>query len=180
MQASINSTSSIKKVAVIGPECTGKTDLSTFLAAHFKTDWVQEYARAYLDNLHRPYEQSDLLKIAHGQIRLEDEWYQSANRVLICDTNLIVVKVWSEDKFGTCDAEILKEMERRHYDLYLLTDIDVPWEEDPLREHPGRREHFRDIYRQEAVASHVPTVSISGPREERRKKAIAAVENILV
>ncbi len=180
MQATSNAPSLIKKVAIIGPECTGKTDLSMFLAAHFKTDWVPEYARAYLDKLNRSYEQSDLLKIANGQLRVEDEWYQSANRVLICDTNLMVIKVWSEDKFGAVDEEILKKMNARHYDLNLLTDIDVPWEEDPLREHPGRREHFWKVYQQEAIASNVPTVIISGSREERRKKAVAAVENILV
>ncbi len=179
MQATTNTTSAVKKVAVIGPECTGKTDLSRFLASHFKTEWVQEYARAYLDKLNRPYEQSDLLKIAHGQLRLEDEWYQDANRVLICDTNLIVIKVWSEDKFGNCDAEILTRIRERQYDLYLLTDIDVPWEEDPLREHPKRREHFWKVYQAEAQASHVPTVIITGPREERRKKAIAAIEKII-
>jgi nicotinamide riboside kinase len=61
----------VKKVAVIGPECTGKSDLSEFLAGHFKTDWVPEYARSYIDNLVRPYEQHDLLTIAHGQIRIE-------------------------------------------------------------------------------------------------------------
>src|SRR5438552_3282750 len=99
MQATNNTSSTIKKVAVIGPECTGKTDLSKFLASHFKTDWVPEYARAYLDKLNRPYERSDLSKIAHGQLRLEDEWYHGANRVLICDTNLIVIKIWSEDKY---------------------------------------------------------------------------------
>lgn len=180
MQATFNAPSLIKKVAIIGPECTGKTDLSKFLAGHFKTDWVPEYARAYLDKLNRSYEQSDLLKIANGQLRVEDEWYQSANRVLICDTNLIVIKVWSEDKFGDVDEEILKKMNARHYDLNLLTDIDVPWEEDPLREHPGRREHFWKVYQHEAIASKIPTVIISGSREERRKKAVAAIENILV
>ncbi len=180
MQATVNTPSTIKKVAVIGPECTGKTDLSRFLASHFKTEWVQEYARAYLDKLNRPYDQSDLLKIAHGQLRLEDEWSQGAKKVLICDTNLIVIKVWSEDKFGNCDAEILKRMHERHYDLYLLTDIDVPWEEDPQREHPKRREHFLKVYQDEAAASKIPTVVISGPREQRRKSAIGAVDKILV
>ncbi|MEJ0055432.1 MAG: ATP-binding protein [Bacteroidota bacterium] len=125
--ATPTSSSPPKKVAIVGPECTGKTDLSKYLAAYFKTEWVPEYARAYLDKLNRPYDQSDLTKIAHGQLRVEDEWMQNASRVLICDTNLIVLKVWSEEKFGTCDPEILKAMNSRHYDLLLLTNIDIPW-----------------------------------------------------
>ena len=108
MQASSKDNKALsKKVAVVGPECTGKTELCKYLGSYFKTSWVPEYARAFLNKLNRPYEPSDLVKIAHGQVRMEDEWMQDANRILICDTNLIVVKVWSEEKYGTCDAEIL-------------------------------------------------------------------------
>jgi NadR type nicotinamide-nucleotide adenylyltransferase len=170
-----------KKVCVIGPECTGKTDLSKFLADYFKTAWVEEYARAYLNKLGKPYTQPDLTKIAHGQLRMEQEWMIGANKALICDTNLIVIKVWSEHKFGNCDEEILEHMHKQKYDLYLLTNIDVPWEDDPLRNHPDnhKREHFMEIYRQEVAQTGVPTVEISGEREARRKKAIEAVQAIL-
>jgi NadR type nicotinamide-nucleotide adenylyltransferase len=169
----------IKKVTVVGPECSGKTELSRFLASHFKTEWVPEYARAYLNKLNRPYEETDLLKIAHGQLRIEDEWTQNANKLLICDTNLIVIKVWSEARFGKCDPDILKAMNARHYDLLLLTNNDLPWEEDPQREHPDKREHFWKIYQKEAAESGIPTVEISGAREDRRTKAIDAIQKIL-
>ena len=170
----------VKKVTIIGPECTGKTDLSQYLATYFKTEWVPEYARAFLNKLNRPYERADLTKIAHGQLRVEDEWMQNANKVLICDTNLIVIKVWSEEKFGDCDPEILNAMQARNYDLLLLTYIDIPWEADPQREHPNKREYFWNIYKKEAVDSKIPTVEISGTREERRKKAVEAINKILV
>lgn len=169
----------IKKVVVIGPECTGKSELSQFLADHFKTEWVAEYARAYLNKLIRSYEQSDLTKITHGQVRMEEEWMQDANKILICDTNAIVVKVWSEFKFGNCEPEILKVIQERKYDLYLLTYIDIPWEEDPQREHPDKREHFFEIFKKEVEKSGVPYVIIDGVREERRKKGIEAIEKLL-
>ncbi len=174
-----NASATIKKVCVIGPECTGKTDLSKFLANHFKTAWVEEYARAYLNKLGKPYTQPDLTKIAHGQLRMEQEWMIGANKILICDTNLIVIKVWSEHKFGNCDPEILEHMHPQKYDLYLLTNIDVPWENDPQREHPDKREHFLDVYRNELAQTGVPTIEISGDREARSKKAIEAVQAIL-
>ncbi len=170
----------LKRAAVIGPECTGKTDLSVYLAAYFKTEWVPEYARGFLNKLNRPYEKSDLTKIAHGQLRMEDEWISTAKKVLICDTNLIVIKIWSEEKFGGCDPEILRSMTSRHYDLLLLTNIDVPWEDDPLREHPGKREYFWNLYKKEAANSNTPVVEISGPKEERRKTAVIAIEKIIV
>jgi NadR type nicotinamide-nucleotide adenylyltransferase len=169
----------IKKVAIIGPECTGKSDLSKFLSEHFKTPWVPEYARVFIDKLRRPYTQTDLITIAHGQLRLEDEWAQGANRVVICDTNLYVIKVWSEFKYGNCDKEILESIATRKYDLYLLTYIDVPWENDPQREHPGKREQLYLQYLTEMKNQSVPFVEIKGERELRRKTAVEAIESLL-
>jgi NadR type nicotinamide-nucleotide adenylyltransferase len=179
MQVTRDTVHEIKRVCVIGPECTGKTDLSQFLAEHYQTPCVEEYARAYLNKLGRPYDQVDLLKIAHGQIRMEDEWLYESNKLLICDTNLIVIKVWSEHKFGNCDPDILKKIAERRYDLYLLTNIDIPWTDDPQREHPDKREHFWEVYKDEVTKTGVPFVEISGEREARRKKATDTISNIL-
>jgi NadR type nicotinamide-nucleotide adenylyltransferase len=169
----------VKKVCVIGPECTGKTELSKFLAAHFKTSCVDEYARAYLNKLGKTYNQADLTKIAHGQLRMEDEWLNESNKIMICDTNLIVIKVWSEHKYGNCDKEILEKMAERKYDLYLLTNIDIPWQDDPQREHPDKREHFWNIYKNEVAQTNVQFVEISGDREARRKTAVDAIGKYL-
>lgn len=171
--------STIKKVVVIGPECTGKSELSAFLANHFNTEWVPEYARGFLDNLVRPYAQHDLTTIAHGQLRLEDKSRLHSNDVMICDTNLYVIKVWSEFKYGNCDPEILKVIEERKYDLYLLTYIDIPWQEDPLREHPDKRQQLYEIYLNEMRKQPVPFIEITGDRSQRQQKAIEAVNNLL-
>lgn len=179
MRATKETVHQAKKVCVIGPECTGKTELSRFLSEHFQTTWVEEYARAYLNKLNRPYEQFDLRKIAHGQLMMEDEWAIDANKVLICDTNLLVIKIWSEFKYGNCDEEILEKMNARKYDLYLLTYIDIPWQQDPQREHPDKREQLWKIYRDELTAMGAPVVEIAGAREERQQKAIEAIHKIL-
>lgn len=169
-----------KKVAVIGPECTGKSSLSAFLADHFGTKWIPEYAREYLDNLGRPYEQHDLLAIARGQLALEDKVAETASDLLICDTNLYVIKVWSEYKYGTCDPEILDHIEKRKYDLYLLTYIDLPWTPDPLREHPHKREELFYIYETEMKNQSVPFVIIKGEGNQRYQSAIQAIEKFLL
>lgn len=178
MQATPETLQHVKHICVIGPECTGKTDLAKYLADHFQTAWVPEYARGYLDKLNHPYEQSDLVKIAHGQIRMEDEWLYDSSRVQICDTNLLTIKIWSEYKYGNCPEEILEKHAARTYDLYLLCYIDVPWENDPQREHPDKREHFWQIYKNEIEKSKVPFIEIGGSIDERRKKAVAAIEKI--
>ena len=179
MQATEDIKPQIKRVCVIGPECTGKTDLSQYLADHFQTAWVPEYARGYLNKLNHPYQQTDLVKIAHGQTRMEDEWLYDSKKIQICDTNLLTIKIWSEHKYGNCAQEILDLHDSRHYDLYLLCYIDVPWENDPQREHPDKREHFWFIFKNEIEKSKIPFVEIGGSKDERRKKAVAAIEKIL-
>lgn len=168
-----------KTVCVIGPECTGKTDLSEFLAGYYHEPWVQEYARLYLEQLGRPYEQVDLLKIAHGQVRMEDEWRRDARHLLICDTNLLVIQIWSEFKYGSADPELAHIHAQRPYDLYLLTYIDVPWENDPQREHPQQREKLWHIYRDTVAATGVPFVEIRGSRQERQQAAVGAIDRLL-
>jgi NadR type nicotinamide-nucleotide adenylyltransferase len=168
----------IKKVVVIGPECTGKSELSAFLADHYKTIWIPEYARGYLDNLTRPYQEHDLLTIARGQLRLEDQSIHNASNYLICDTNLYVLKVWSEFKFGRCHPEILEAIRSRSYDLYLLTYVDIPWQEDPLREHPEKRQELYDLYLKEMRQQPVPFAEIRGQGDQRRKSAVEAIEKL--
>ncbi|MEC5147823.1 ATP-binding protein [Chitinophaga sp. 212800010-3] len=171
----------MKKVVVIGPESTGKSTLSEQLAARFNTVWTPEYAREYIDKLNRPYEQSDLLEIARGQVARERQLMPQANQVLICDTDLYVIKVWSEHKYGNCAPEILEMLSVQHCDLYLLTYIDLPWEEDPQREYPDpeMRHYFYDLYRNIVSSTGIPWVDIRGSYEERTAKAVAAVEQCI-
>lgn len=169
----------VKRIAIVGPECTGKTALASFLAQHFQTFWVPEFARSYIETLNRPYEKQDLVTIARGQIRLENELAARANKVIICDTNLIVIKIWSEFNYGDCDPEIVKTLGTQHYHLQLLTYIDIPWEDDPQREHPHQREQLYEMYKRELLNSNAHFIEIKGIELERRTTAIQAIEEIL-
>ncbi len=172
---------SIKKIVVIGPESTGKSTLSQSLAVQLQTVWVPEYARAYLENLDRAYTEADLLEIAKGQIATEETAMQQANQYLICDTDLYVIKVWSEAKYGRCHPWILEQIAQRKYDLYLLTYIDVPWTDDPLREHPlpEERAYFYNTYRDIVMQSGSPWADIRGDENERLKLATNAIQKLL-
>jgi NadR type nicotinamide-nucleotide adenylyltransferase len=168
----------IKRVAIVGPECTGKTTLSKQLADYFKTEWVREYARGYLNKMALPYQENDLLMIAQGQMRIEDEYAGSANQFLFCDTNLVVIKIWSMVKYSKCHSWIEEEMVKRKYHLHLLTYVDIPWEDDPLREHPHQREMLFNLYEDELKRLEVPYVVIKGTPEERLAQAIRETDNI--
>ena len=166
------------KIVVIGPESTGKSTLSKSLAEYFKCPWVAEYAREYLEKLEGQYIFDDLLEIAKGQINEEEKAIKKTEKLLICDTDLHVIKVWSQHKFGKVHPWIEQQISERKYDLYLLTDIDIPWENDPQREHPEpkQREYFLEIYRNLVIDSGIPYKVISGSLEERRKKSIEFIE----
>jgi len=167
-----------KKIAIIGPESTGKSTLSKQLADYFGTTWVPEFARQYLDIIARPYVESDLLAIARGQVETEDRLLGTANDFLFCDTTLIVLKVWSEHSYGRCDPWILDQLERVKYDYFFLTDIDMPWEEDPQREHPHKREYFFNLYKSYLDKGGFPYTLVSGNEEERLQTAIGKIKSL--
>jgi NadR type nicotinamide-nucleotide adenylyltransferase len=178
-QAARAASTCLRRIAVTGPESTGKSTLSTDLARYFDTVWVKEYAREYIDQLNRPYEEADLLTIAKGQLQSEEAKAKEANRLLICDTELSVIKIWSEFKYNRCHPWILERLNRQHFDLYLLTATDLPWEEDPQREHPHQREELFKLYEKELKSRGAPYIIIRGNRQQRLQQAIRAIEPLL-
>lgn len=166
----------IKRICIIGPESTGKSELCQHLARHYQTEWVPEYARFYLDRLDRSYEQHDLKAIAEGQLVWEDDKAEYANEYLFCDTNLIVIKIWSDHKYGSTEEWIEGQLTSRTYDFYLLNNIDIPWTPDPQREHPTMRKHFMHIYQQYLTDHKLPYAVVSGIEGDRKQCAVDAIE----
>ncbi len=171
-----------RKIVIIGPESTGKSTLCEGLAAHYLTTWVPEYAREYMLSHGTQYNYDDLSTIARGQLALEDAARERpSDSVIFIDTDLYVMKVWSEYVFGQCEAWILQEIAGRHYDGYLLCRADLPWVKDELREYPdlATREKLFHIYRDLLINQSVPWAEVGGSADERLTNAIAAVERLL-
>jgi NadR type nicotinamide-nucleotide adenylyltransferase len=170
----------IKKIAVVGPESTGKSTMSAFLAKRYQTVWVPEYAREYCEKLTEPPTWQDEVNMFYGQLELEKEILAKVtNNILICDTTFITVKIWSDQMFGKSPQEVLDELPKHRYDLYLLLDIDLPWEEDPLRDFPDMREHFMQVWHKELQQLKANYVVISGSGAERYENAVAAIDVFL-
>ncbi len=169
----------LRKFAITGPESTGKSTLSKQLATYYNCDLVEEYAREYIDKLTQPYTQEDILQIAKTQKKIELQKTKEVNKILITDTELIVTKIWSEFKYQNCHPWILENIEKQNYDLYLLCDIDLPWEEDPQREHPHLRKHLFNLYKQELERRNLNFKIISGKKETRFENARRFIESYL-
>ena len=173
------------KVVLFGPESTGKTTLSRQLARHYNSVWVREFARQYLQNKwnneRKTCEPSDLIPIARGQIKLENELASKANKVLICDTDLLETKVYSEAYYiGSCDPILEKYAIENSYDLYLLTYIDIPWEADDLRDKPKQREEMFNAFESELKKHNKPYVILKGNKETRLKEAINLIDKLII
>lgn len=168
--------SKIKRIAIVGPESTGKSVLSKALADYYDEPFVKEYAREYLEGKHGKYQYEDLLIIAKEQVRQEEEISKKVKEFLFCDTNILVIKIWSEFVFDRCDTFIQSQWQSSNYDMHLLCDIDLPWEDDPLREHPFRRTELFSIYERNLLNAGRPYKIIRGTGEDRIKKAIDFLE----
>ena len=175
-----------KKITIIGPESTGKSYLSAYLAGQYRSHWVPEYAREYLLENGRSYGPGDLLRIARGQQELENKAVSLHEQAfgaapLFCDTDLWVIKVWSEFVFGSCDPWILEQIAATRCDLYLLCNTDLPWVQDELREYPDlqTREILFHIYKDLLVNQPVPWVEIAGTPDQRLQSACLAVDHCL-
>lgn len=166
----------IKRIAITGPESTGKSQLSEKLARFYNTVWVNEYSREYLENLGRDYNYDDILKIAQQQYNLENNEALKANTFLFCDTDFTVTKIWCEFKYGKCHEWISEMFLKHKYDLYLLCDIDLPWIYDPLREHPDKREALFSLYKNTLEKANFNFEIISGTGDKRLNNAIKALE----
>jgi NadR type nicotinamide-nucleotide adenylyltransferase len=169
----------ILKIAVVGPESTGKSTMSDYLAAHYHTIAVPEYARGYCEKLMDPCTWQDEINMFYGQLELENALLPQANKILICDTTFITVKIWSDEMFGQSPQEVLDELPKHPYDLYLLLNIDLPWQDDPLRNFPTKREHFMNVWYKELDALNARYVLISGTGDDRYQNAVKAVDEFL-
>lgn len=163
-------------LVVTGPESSGKTTLASQLADYWKTPLVHEVSRDYLKGKNS-YQQHDLVEIAKQQHNQEQAALSHAPNKIVCDTDLLVIMIWSEVKYGRCDPWItatfensIKQQASSRY--YYLCDFNIPWQADPLRENPHNRDELFNLYLQKLIAYELAHSIVKGEPEVRLQQAL--------
>nr|WP_233164714.1 ATP-binding protein [Pedobacter sp. ASV28] len=171
----------IRKIAIVGPESTGKSTISAQLAKYYQVAWVPEYARYYCAALTEACTLQDEVNMFHGQVALEESVLSMVETdFIICDTTFLTVKIWSDAFFGETPQVVLDALKERPYDFYVLLDIDLPWQDDPLRDFPNQREHFMEVWHRELKVLNANYQVVSGLDDDRFNNAIAAIDHFLL
>lgn len=167
----------VTKIALVGPTYTGKTTLARSLADHFHAVLVDDYMGEYMAMRSGAFTRQDLFAIAQGQSKLEDLGAIQAEDIMVLDSTLLKLKIWSEFKFGSCDPWILSEIERRRYDFYLLLDVDIKGIYNHPIEQPSMRDYFLSSFEGYLKSHELPYAKITDIEDDRLKNALGVLYN---
>ncbi|MBL7938874.1 MAG: ATP-binding protein [Flavobacteriales bacterium] len=178
------SAATVLKIAIVGPESSGKTTLTEALAHHYRCAFTKEYARTYLEDNGPAYVEEDLMQIAGGQLLVDAEAEKHAqdhgDALMICDTDMLTIRIWSEEKFGRCHPLLMRLVQDVHYDLWLLCKPDIPWQPDPLRENPDDRDRLFAVYEDRLRTMGKPYAILHGSHGERMQSAVQEIDRWIV
>jgi len=163
------------KIALTGPECSGKTTLAIELGRRLDINFIPEFARHYLNTLDRPYNKADLDVIAKKQVQGISLIGRTASKYMVVDTEMLVLKIWSQEKFNEVSDYIQRLYAEQDFDLIVLCKPDIPFEEDLQRENPNDRDRLYDIYLSELEQSGKQFIIVEGSLKDRIDKIFASI-----
>ncbi len=185
------------KIAIVGPESSGKTSLAEALMVHYHGGYISEVSREYLEGIERPYEEHDLLEITRSIEELhagaedvvreheaaisgqQPEQMERIRRPVFYDTDTLNIRIWSQEKYGRVHPEIDRSVQETRYTWRLLCRPDIPWEPDPFRENPHDRDRLFEVWQRELKALSLPYTIIEGTHEQRMRTATNLVDVLI-
>ena len=163
------------KIAFTGPESSGKTTLSKRIAEILDGEWHEEYAREYLTNLKRTYNQDDLLNIA---LKQNEKRINCNSSLQVYDTEMLVIKIWNDYKFRKENQHINELLDQQKVDYYFLCSPDIPYEEDVLRENPDNRNELFETYLNILNQKKLPYSILEGSISKRTKQILQTLKTL--
>ena len=164
------------RIAITGPESSGKTTLAKVLSEHYNISFVPEFARTYLEKTEGEYKQLDLDNIAQGQLK---SLISAEDSIVISDTDFSVLEIWSQYKYKNTSELINKLVQKELFDLHILCSPDIPWEADLLRENPNSRDLLFDLYSESLNSYNKNFIVVNGSVKNRLEKSIQAIDPLI-
>lgn len=157
------------RVAILGAASSGKSTLAASLALRYRTLWVPEYLREFVDANGRVPVAGDQFHIAATQRDREDAAAPRAGKYLFCDTAPLMTAVYSRRYFGGVDAQLapLAEAHANDYALTLVTAPDIPWVDDAQRESPEVCAIIHAMLLEELATRRIAYLLVSGDPDQR-------------
>jgi len=171
----------IKKIAIVGPESTGKSTLTKYIGKYFNVPIIEEYGRTYTESIKNAndLESEDFFIIADTHNTELIEKSKLGAKYLISDTEAIVTKTFKELYLdSSIDERIETIIQKQDFDIYLLMDIDIPWVDDNTRDFPNSRKKHFDLIESELIANNKRYIVINGSYKEREEKVINIILNL--
>jgi nicotinamide riboside kinase len=161
------------RIAFTGPESCGKSTMALWCAQQFGLPLSDEFAREYLKDK-GDYEKNDLDEITKGQLA---DWLLKGDR-FVADTEMTVMKIWSEFRYLHVSTVILEACETQKFDHYFLCAPDIPWEPDPMRENPSNRQELFELYEMELIKMNRPFTVLKGSLKDRQNVVKVTLEKV--
>ena len=146
------------------------------LAQHFGTRCIAEFGRTYCETYGTDLTMADLIAIAQAHDAKTLAAVATGPHPVILDTDPLMSAVWADMLFGRRDPWF--DRWRGYADLYLLFDIDLPWEEDGTRMFgtEAARRRFFELSKRELERRGVRWATVSGEGARRFLNALAAIQ----
>tara|TARA_B100000795_G_scaffold251564_1_gene220503 strand:- start:773 stop:1282 length:510 start_codon:yes stop_codon:yes gene_type:complete len=164
------------RIAITGPESSGKTTLAKAISEHYNISFVPEFARTYLEKTEGKYMQLDLDNIAQGQLK---NLISAEDSIVISDTDFSVLEIWSQYKYKNTSELINKLVQKELFDLHILCSPDIPWEADLLRENPNSRDLLFELYSESLKSYNKNFIVVNGSTKNRLEKSIQEIDPLI-
>ena len=175
----------LARVAVEGPESTGKSSTARAVAAGLEFTYAPEWAKCFIEQSvrqGRTFTEPDLLTIARGHRAAVRSLELGAHQALIADTSLLTTLVWGHFLYGRSDARIealfAEEEARAPWQRWFFTP-DTPWVAGTHRDvaadaaAPETRQRFWDLLVAEADRRGLPYEIVRGGFADKQDRALA-------